>query len=228
MTSLSREIVYLRPSQFVIYDRSGISDKSFDQYEAFHFPSNPVEVTSPGPGLHRFDVNPGQFAGSMTTILPANAAIVTSDHLIHTTDTRTFNKVWRTEVRPTDAPTATRRWMTVFDLAPSSSQVAAATAVNITSGPGVGALLQSPNGNSVVIAGTAPVGTAIAGSLSYTVPAVQTRHVITDLTPSAGYTISVVVMGGNHSVSIVQGGSSIATASGALTFQVSTGGQVTP
>jgi hypothetical protein len=136
--------------------------------------------------------------------------------------------VWRTEVRPTDAPTATRRWMTVFDLAPSSSQVAVATAVNITSGPGVGALLQSPNGNSVVIAGTAPVGTAIAGSLSYTVPAVQTRHVITDLTPSAGYTISVVVMGGNHSVSIVQGGSSIATASGALTFQVSTGGQVTP
>ena len=79
MTSLSRQIVYLRPSQFVVYDRSGICDASLDQYLAFHFPANPVEVAAPGPGLHRFDVNTGQFAGSMTTILPANAAIVTTD-----------------------------------------------------------------------------------------------------------------------------------------------------
>src|SRR4029077_20961304 len=94
VTSLSRQIVYFRPSQFIVYDRSALSDKSFDQYEAFHFPSNPVEVTAPGPGLHRFDVNPGLFAGSMTTILPANAGIVMSDHLIHSTDSRTWNKVW--------------------------------------------------------------------------------------------------------------------------------------
>ncbi len=78
VTSLSRQIVYLRPSQFVVYDRSGICDASLDQYLAFHFPANPVEVTAPAPGLHRFDVNTGQFAGSMTTILPANAATVTT------------------------------------------------------------------------------------------------------------------------------------------------------
>jgi len=228
VTSLSRQILYLRPSQFIVYDRSGISDKSFDQYEAFHFPANPVEVTAPGPGTHRFDVNPGLFAGSMTTILPANAAIVTSDHLIHSTDSRTWNKVWRTEVRPTDAPAASRRWMTVFDLAPSSSQVAAAASVNVTAGSAVGALLQSPAGNSVVVSGTAAVGIAIAGPLGYVVPAAQTRHVITDLAPSAGYTVSVGVSGGNHSVSIVQGGSSTASANGVLTFQVSASGLVTP
>ncbi len=79
--------------------------------------------------------------------------------------------MWRTEVRPTDAPTANRLWMTVFDLAPTASQVAKATAVNITTDPAVGALLQSPAGNSVVVSGTAPVGTAIAGPLSYAVPA---------------------------------------------------------
>ena len=50
VTSLSRQIVYLRPFQFIIYDRGGISDKTFDQYEAFHFPSNPVEVAAPAPG----------------------------------------------------------------------------------------------------------------------------------------------------------------------------------
>jgi len=228
LTSLSRQIVYLRPAQFIVYDRSNVCDKSLDQYLAFHFPANPVEVASPATGAHRFDVNPGLFAGSMTTILPANAAIVTSDHLIGSTDTRTYNKVWRTEVRPTDAPTANRRWMTVFDLALTSSQIAAASAVNVTAGPAVGALLQSPAGNSVVIAGTAAVGTAIAGPLNYVVPASQTRHVVTDLAPSTGYTIVVTVAGGNHSVSIVLGGSSTSSANGVLTFQVSASGQVTP
>jgi hypothetical protein len=60
------------------------------------------------------------------------------------------------------------------------------------------------------------------------VPAALTRHVVTDLAPSTGYTISVSVSAGNHSVSLVQGGSSIATANGVLTFQVSATGQVTP
>jgi Bacterial Ig-like domain (group 2) len=224
VTTLSRQIVYLRPSQFVVYDRSGVCDASLDQYLAFHFPANPVEVTAPAPGLHRFDVNTGQFAGSMTTILPANASATITAQL--STDNRVWNKVWRTEIRPTDAPTANRRWMTVFDLAPSSAQVASATAVNVITGAAVGVLLQSSTGNNVVISGTASVGTAIAGPLSYTVPAAQTRHVITDLTPSAGYTISVGVSG-NHSVSIVQGGSTFASANGVLTFQVSAGGQIT-
>jgi hypothetical protein len=228
LTSLSRQIVYLRPSQFVVYDRSGVCDKSLDQYEAFHFPANPVEAAAPAPGARRFDVNPGVFAGSMTTILPANAAIATSDRLIGSTDTRTYGKVWRTEVRPTDAPTADRRWMTVFDLAATSGQVAAGSAVNVTAGPAVGALLQSAAGNSVVIAGTAAVGTAIAGALSYVVPAAQTRHVVTDLAPSAGYTIAVSTIGGNHSVTITQGGSSMSSANGVITFQVSASGQVTP
>src|ERR1051325_5724620 len=106
VTSLSRQIVYLRPSQFVVYDRSGICDASLDQYLAFHFPANPVEVTAPGPGLHRFDVTNGSFAGSMTTILPANAATVTTDRF--STDTTTWNKMWRAAIRATDAATATR------------------------------------------------------------------------------------------------------------------------
>ena len=128
------------------------------------------------------------------------AALVTTSQF--TTDpslTDTFNKMWRTEIRPATQAASNQR-MTVFDLAPSSSQVASATPVTIVSGPAVGTVLQSSTGNSVVVSGTAPVGTAIAGTLSYVVPAAQTRHVITDLTPSTGYTISVVVSGTNHSV----------------------------
>jgi hypothetical protein len=224
VTSLSRQIVYLRPSQFIVYDRSSICSTSRDQYLAFHFPANPLEVTPPAPGVHRFDVTTGQFAGSMTTILPANAAVAKTDRF--SSDTRTRNKLLRTEIRPTDTPATTRSWLTVFDLAPSSSQVAAATPVSLISGPAVGVLLQAAAGNSVV-SGTAQVGTAIAGTLGYVVPAAQTRHVVTDLTPSAGYTISVSTFGGNHNVTIAPGSDSNATAKGVLTFQVNASGQVT-
>jgi hypothetical protein len=228
VTTLTRQIVYLRPSRFVIYDRSGVCDKSLDQYEAFHFPANPVEVTAPATGLHRFDVNPGVFAGSMTTIIPANANIVTTDHLLNSTDSRTWNKMWRMEVRPTDAKTANRLWMTVFDLASTPSLVATATPVTVTAGPIVGALLLSSAGNNVVISGTAPFGTNISGSIGYTVPAVLSRHVITDWAPSAGYTITVTVSGGNHVVTVTPGGTFMSSANGVLTFQVSATGQVTP
>jgi len=76
--------------------------------------------------------------------------------------------------------------------------------------------------------GTAPVGTAIAGTLSYSVPAAQTRHVVTDLAPSAGYSVSVTVSGGNHVVSITPGGTSSASANGVLSFAVTAGGLVQP
>jgi hypothetical protein len=233
VSSLSRQVVYVRPSQFVVYDRSTVCDASLDQYLAFHFPASPTEVAKPAAGLHRFDVTASStFAGSMTTILPANAAITHTDAIISTGDPKIdpfiLGKVWRTEIRPTDAAAATRKWMTVFDLAPSSSQVASATGVTINSGPAVGVILQSSTGNAVVISGTAAAGTAITGTLSYVVPANQTRHVITDLAPSTAYAISVAVSGGNQTVSIAQGAGSTTSANGVLTFQTSAGGQVTP
>ena len=226
VTSWSRQVVYLRPSRFVVYDRTTVCTASLDQYLAFHFSANPVEVTAPGPGLHRFDVaNAGVFAGSMTTILPASPAIVTTDHL--TTDTLTWNKMWRTEIRAPGTPAVTHQWLDVFDAAAAANQVSTATGVTINGGAAVGVLLQSAAGNNAVVSGTAAVGTPIAGTLGYTVPALQTRHVITDLVPSSGYTIAVVVAGA-HTVTITPGGSSLTSANGVLTFQVSVGGQVTP
>ena len=225
VTTWSRQIVYLRPSQFVIYDRTGICDASLDQYLAFHFPARPVEAAAPAPGARRFDVSTGTFAGSMTTILPAGVAVVTTDQL--GSNPAVWNKLWRSELRATGAAAANRLWMNVFDLAPSSSQVAAASAVNITTGPAVGVLLQSSAGNSVVVSGTAAFGTPIAGPLGYLVPAASTRHVITDLAPSTGYTISVGVSGGNHTINVATGGSRTTSANGVLTFQVSAAGQVT-
>src|SRR5262249_5901053 len=115
-----------------------------------------------------------------------------------------------------------------FDLAATPDQVASAAAVNITAGQAVGALLQSPAGNGVVIAGAAAAGAAITGPVSYVVPAAQTRHVVTDLAPSTGYTILVSAVGGNHSVTITPGGSTTSSANGVLAFQVNASGQVMP
>jgi hypothetical protein len=226
VTSWSRQILYLRPSQFVVYDRTGICNSSLDQYLAFHFPANPVEVTAPAAGSRRFDVNTGQFAGPMTTILPANAATVTTDRFA--AGTSTWNKMWRTELRPTGTAAASQRWLTVFDLAASPSQVAAATPVTVTSGPAVGALLQSAAGNSAAVFGTAPVGTAIAGTLTYTVPAAQARHVITDMAPNSGYTVVVSVSGSSHVVTVTPGGAARSTANGVLSFSVTPGGLLQP
>jgi hypothetical protein len=70
------------------------------------------------------------------------------------------------------------------------------------------------------------VGTAIGGTLAYGVPAAQTRHVITDLTPSGSYTVSVTVSGANHVVTVTSGGSLHASANGVLTFNVTAAGGV--
>jgi hypothetical protein len=226
VTSWSRQIVYLRPSQFVVYDRTGICNASLDQYMAFHFPAAPVEVTAPAPGLHRLDVTNGVFAGSMTTVLPANASLAITDHLA--ADPNTWSKVWRSEIRPTGATAASRLWLTVFDLASSSAQVAAATPLNVVNGAVTGALLQSPGGNSATVFGTAAAGTPVAGTIAYSVPAAQTRHIITDLTPRAGYTVSVNVTGANHIVTVTPGGSLLASANGVLSFALTGAGVLQP
>ena len=227
VTSWSRQIVYLRPSQFVVYDRTGICNTALDQYMAWHFSGPPSEVTAPAAGARRFDVSfGGAFAGSMTTILPASAQINTTDQIAP--DQNVWNKVWRSEVRFNGASSANRQWLAVFDLAPSATQVASAVPLTVNAGPVTGVVLQSGAGNSALVLGTAAAGTAITGTVSYTTPAAQTRHVITDLTPSATYTVAVTVNGSTHVVTVTPGGSLHASASGVLSFALNPSGVVQP
>jgi hypothetical protein len=162
----------------------------------------------------------------MTTVLPANAAISITDHVA--ADPNVWSKVWRTEIRATGAAASNRLWLTVFDLASSSSQVGAATPLTVTAGAATGVVIQSPAGNSAAVFGTAAAGTPIAGTIIYTVPAASTRHVITDLTPQAAYTVSVSATGASHTVTVTSGGSLHASANGVLTFSVSAGGVIQP
>ena len=227
VASWSRQIVFLRPSQFVVYDRTGVCNTALDQYMAWHFSGAPTELTAPAAGVRRFDVSfAGAFAGSMTTILPAGARIDTTDQM--SPDPNTWNKVWRSEIRFTGAASANHQWLAVFDLASSSPQVAPAVPLTVSAGAVTGVLLQSSASNSALVFGTAAAGTAISGTVTYTVPAAQTRHVITDLAPSGAYTVTVNANGSTHTVTVTSGGSMHASANGVLSFALTPGGLVQP
>jgi hypothetical protein len=100
--------------------------------------------------------------------------------------------------------------------------------LTVTAGPVTGVLLQSAAGNSALVFGTAAAGTAISGTVTYTTPAAQTRHVITDLASSGTYTVTVNANGSTHTVTVTAGGNMHASANGVLSFALTPGGVVQP
>ncbi len=223
----SREIVYLRPNQFVVYDRTREGSPIYDQFLAFHFPALPVVGSAPSGGK-RLDVTyRNVYMGAMTTVLPAGATTTTVG-MYPPNDTDPGSnpfKVWQVQVRAPNA-NVSQQWLTVFDLSTSAASVAAASRINVTSGAATGTLLARSGGNSAVIVNTGNAGTTIAGNIAYAVPAVATRHVITELPANRAYSVSVTVSGGNHLVSVIPGGSLKTSAKGVLSFAVAANGAV--
>ena len=215
----ARQIVYLRPNRFVVYDRTAIGSSSYDQFMAWHFPANPAK-TGAAAGENRFDVTyNGQYAGAMTTVLPANAkaaALVLYPDLAPA-------KFWEIRVRPPNTNTS-QQWLTVFDLSPSASQVASSSPITVTTGGIVGVQLAAGDGNSVVVSSIGAAASPIAGSFSYKVNFVAARHIITDLAPGAGYTVGLSTSAGVETVSISLGGTTMASAKGVLDFSVNASG----
>jgi hypothetical protein len=230
VASWSREIVYLRPNQFVVYDRTTQGSLGDDQFLAFHFPSLPVAGTAATGGT-RIDVTFGGtlYAGAMTTVLPVSATTTTIG-MYPPNDTDKGSKpvkVWQVQVRPPNT-NISQLWLTVFDTSATAASVAAASKITVTSGAATGTLLARSSGNSAVIVNTGAASTTIAGNIAYAVPAVQTTHVITELPANTTYTVSVTVAAGKHAISVVPGGSLTTSAKGVLTFNVAANGAVTP
>jgi hypothetical protein len=216
----SRQIVYLRPNRFVVYDRTTSGSASYDQYMAWHFPANPAAGTA-ATGQKRLDVTyNGQYAGAMTTLLPANATVTT----VPLYPSSTTKKVWQVQVRPPNT-NVSQRWMTVFDLSSQASSVASISPVTITQGNVVGAWLAGADGNSVVIDSAGAAGTAISGTVAYTVPG-PAHHVVTELAKSTGYNITVTG-GSGQTVSISPGGTYVSSGQGVLNFRVDASGTIT-
>jgi hypothetical protein len=96
--------------------------------------------------------------------------------------------------------------------------------VTVVQGAIVGVQLPASDGNSVVISSAGAAGTPIAGSIGYSVPDVAAHHVITELVPSTGYTVTVTTSGGVQSVSVSVGGTTMSSAKGVLDFNVDASG----
>src|SRR5262249_32162695 len=71
----TRAVVSVRPSLFVVYDRTLVGDTAGDQHMNWHFTPTPAAVSAPSPGARRYDVTSSSagFAGAITTLLPGNA-----------------------------------------------------------------------------------------------------------------------------------------------------------
>ncbi|WP_255436906.1 hypothetical protein [Rhodanobacter sp. PCA2] len=219
----TRQIVYVRPNRFVVYDRTTSGGAGYDQFLAWHFPANPATGSAPT-GESRLDVTyNGTYAGAVTTVLPANATLTT----IPLYPTSNPAKIWQVQVRPPDAGTS-QRWLTVFDLSASAAAVAVATPVAVSQGNMVGVRMAGSSGNDVVLQSAAAAGAAVTPPVVYTVPAAVTHHVLTELAPATGYNISVASSGGNHTVTVSPGGTYTSSAAGVLDFYVNADGTVQP
>ncbi len=210
----TRDVVYLRPNQFVVYDRATLSSV-VDPYIAWHLFLSATENAANGP---IFDVSGTKagYIGRMTSLLPASATIGKSDPLGD-------GKVTRVTIRPA-APATQDDFLTVFDAA--SSAGAAATASVITSSANVtGALLQSGSASNVVIFGNSPTLVAISGSVTFTVPAGTASVVMADLAASTSYDVTDNESAG-HQITVQAGSAHSSTADGTLHFSLSASGAV--
>ena len=221
VTGWSRQITYLRPGRFVVYDRTTTSNTALDQFMAWHFPASPTR-SSTATGANRFDVTyAGGYAGAMTTVLPVNAPTATAGLYPGSNPT----KAWQVQVRPSNGNTS-QQWLTVFDLATSATGVAAATPVTVNQGNVLGVRLAASDGVSVVINSAGAAGTPIAGAFTYFVPAEAARHVITELKPGTGYSVTVGNQAGGRTVTINPGGTLTSSAGGVLEVTVNATGTV--
>jgi len=219
VASWARQIVYLRPNRFVVYDRTTDGSASYDQFLAWHFPASPVKGSAAA-GENRFDITyNGQYAGAMTTVLPTNATTTTTALYADAAPV----KAWQVQVRAPNSNVG-QQWLTVFDLSSSAANVATALPVTVVQGAIVGVQLPASDGNSVVINSAGAAGTPIAGNISYSVAAVAAHHIITELAPSTGYTVAVSTSGNVQTVSVSVGGTTMSSAKGVLDFRMNASG----
>jgi hypothetical protein len=211
VTQWVRDVAYVRPGRFVVYDRTTIPSSGTDQWLAWHVPGTPTQSAS-SDGTPRFDVATG---GTIRALLPANAKVSTVGIL---------NVVTRIELH---APSATQDWLTAVTVGESPDVVRLSAADgNVTSGTLVGAHVVGTPRESVVLfaADHAAVASSSGGQYAVT-QAAAADHVIFDLVPGA-YGVTATPTNGTLVIQVTAGGSMATTTNGTLAFSVSPAGAV--
>ena len=240
ITSWTRDVVYLRPGTFVVYDRSAVSALSAARWMQFHLRRQPVRAAPPAPGVNRWNVGTGAaFVGTVQTIFPRGHA----DSII---DVFGGHKVYRLKIA--QAPKAGAKeaqWLTVFDAAPTPGAVASAHPMsaadgNVQAGTVIGVLLRGASADRVVLALSGPAsvpltGAPVTGQIRYVVPAKATTHLLTGLPANMRYSVAVTVRGPNLVIDLIRqstatdfdlGSAVTTTQAGVLFFRTSVSGKV--
>lgn|GEM_PF-3542480 len=179
MAKWSREVLYVRPRVFLVYDRTqkraveGSSKFQYSQYLAWTVGKTPVVRSDCGAGMLCVEVADGdKFKGAITTVVPprSSASIV---------DLGGYGVVHQIRVAPAEN-TASTHWLTVIDASTTRDQL---TSVRRLAGNNVDAVQL----DSSTVAGFV-VNSENGAGFSYSVEGEQaTVHVIAGLTPSGVY-----------------------------------------
>jgi hypothetical protein len=207
VSSWTREVIYLRPNLFLVYDQTEIANPRFDQFLAWHFPKGAAPVSN-GDGPVRYDITGKKgFHGTMYSILPEHREV-------RQVDQGEFGIVDRLEVRPPSESGPSQRWLTVFDAADSARKVDSISS------------LQGSHCDGVQAAETAAVVVFVRGAapqwpLAYSYDSARTTgHYVVGLAPGGEYAVTLQ----SGRVSIAPGAGHKADTAGVLTFSVASGG----
>jgi hypothetical protein len=220
ITQFTRDLVYVRPGSFVLFDRTTVAQPSADQWLSFHTPVAARQAATLDTSQRRFDVVVGTAqVGSIRTLLPKSAS---------TSAVNLPASAARLEVHaPVRA--AAQQWLTVITTGPLSGEQTRLSAAdgNVASGNLVGVELAAPQ-SQVVLFASDQAGTSNVTSADYTVTRAAAEHVLVDVEPAAaGYAVTATLAGDKLRVSVRPGGSFRASAQESLSFRVSESGSVT-
>ncbi|HTA90672.1 MAG TPA: hypothetical protein VK745_13875, partial [Polyangiaceae bacterium] len=208
VSQFTRDLVYVRPGTFVLFDRTTVAQGSADQWLSFHTPVAPTQAITADATQRRFDVVvQSATVGSIRSLLPRSSSTTTTSLLASGT---------RLEVH-TPARAATQQWLSTITASSSTGEQVRLSSAdgNVASGNLVGVELDAPQ-NQVVLFPSDQAGTATVASADYTVSQLSANHVLVDVAPAIGYSITATPSGGKLHVIVKQGGAFTPSANGTL------------
>lgn len=219
VSQFTRDLVYVRPGTFVLFDRTTVAQASADQWLSFHTPVAPRQVTPADATQRRYDVVVGSARiGSVQTLLPESAA---------TTTTVLPASASRLEVRaPVKA--AAQQWLTTVTAGADVGEQVRLSAAdgNVIAGNMVGVELAAPQ-NQVVLFAADQAATGSVTRAEYLVSPTSAEHVLVDVQPTNdGYAVTATASDGKWLINVSAGGPLQASSSKTLSFKVSATGVV--
>jgi hypothetical protein len=206
ITSASRSILWLKPDHIVIYDRAATTTANRFKRFWMQFPAA-LTVT----GNRAAMATPGGQNCFVTTLLPAGATLTASANPPEASGAPANGETMAFRLRVEDPSNPLSvRFLHVIQGADGAVPASAATLVQSTSGtPFAGASI----GTDTVLF---PVNLGeVFGATTWTVPT-GLRQIVTGLTPGATYAVSIVVNGGNRTLTVTPSGAGSTADSGGV------------